>query len=196
MKRYDWKKIQQEYDSGMSTTDIREKYGMSKNTIHVATKSGRLSVRNKKVAGRLYQSSKLLPVNGKKKCLDCGRNKNTTEFLEGKKYKTGYSGKCKTCKTKFYESTIKEKIKKYILNLVKNGCVDCKTTDIYTLQFDHSKGNRIYTIPQMMYTQISESKIIIELSKCEIRCASCHLKRHNVEQPSKFLLLLKEVIES
>ena len=195
MKYYDWKKIQQEYDSGLSTTDVIKKYGMSKNTLHFATKSGKLITRNQSEAGVIFQSNRLTPKNGKKVCVSCKKVRSITHFISHPKYKTGFSGKCIECRNEFARDTIIKKIRKYILDDVKRGCVDCGNTDIYTLQFDHSNGNRIYTVPQLMCQQVAPKKIVEELDKCEIRCASCHLKRHLLETPSEFILLLKEVTQ-
>lgn len=74
-----------------------------------------------------------------------------------------------------YDSN-KAKIKEYLLN---HSCVDCGEKDIRVLEFDHIRGKKMYTIARMKL--LKWDTILVEISKCEIRCANCHKKRHYKE---------------
>lgn len=52
--KYDWKKIQAEYDSGLSYKDIIEKYGMSSKSLHGAAKRGDFISRTRSEGVKLY----------------------------------------------------------------------------------------------------------------------------------------------
>lgn len=58
------------------------------------------------------------------------------------------------------------------------SCVDCGSTA--NLEMDHRDpaekvSHRIWTW--------TESKLLVELAKCEPRCRGCHQARHNVDSP-------------
>lgn len=59
------------------------------------------------------------------------------------------------------------------------GCVDCGTRD-GRLDFDHRPG----TVREFMLgrPRASWARIIAELEKCDVRCVSCHARRHGIER--------------
>jgi len=60
------------------------------------------------------------------------------------------------------------------------GCVDCGTTD-GRLDFDHRPDEpKSFTIGDGGTR--SASAIWAEVAKCDVRCASCHITRHNLER--------------
>lgn len=61
--------------------------------------------------------------------------------------------------------------------LESHPCVDCSESDRIVLQFDHIKGVKIAAISNMIKNGFSLEKIFIEIEKCEVRCANCHLKK-------------------
>jgi DNA-directed RNA polymerase specialized sigma24 family protein len=56
--------------------------------------------------------------------------------------------------------------------------VDCGEKDPRVLQFDHVKGEKKAAITELAYcTKVSIEALTVEMSKCVVRCANCHLKR-------------------
>lgn len=61
---------------------------------------------------------------------------------------------------------------------LKHPCVDCGETDPRVLQFDHVRGTKKSTITELAYSvKASIATLILEISKCEVRCANCHIRR-------------------
>lgn len=58
IKKYDWALIQQQYDGGMSQTDILRLYGMSSRTIVLATKRGEFTPRSKADAMAVWRKDR------------------------------------------------------------------------------------------------------------------------------------------
>lgn len=59
-----------------------------------------------------------------------------------------------------------------------NPCVDCGETDVRVLQFDHKDGvDKKDNVSAMLMHCLPWAKILEEISKCEVRCANCHLRR-------------------
>lgn len=65
--------------------------------------------------------------------------------------------------------------------LLENPCVDCGEQDIRVLQFDHIKGKKIYMISYMIHNQYSIKTIFEEISKCQVRCANCHIRKTAID---------------
>lgn len=75
-----------------------------------------------------------------------------------------------TCRR--YQHT-KNKIKEY---LSVHPCVDCGFTDVRCLDFDHVRGEKLFTIGKSF--TFKWERILSEIGKCEVRCANCHRIRH------------------
>lgn len=56
-------------------------------------------------------------------------------------------------------------------------CVDCGEDRIPALQFDHVNGDKDRPIATMVADRCCWERILAEIEKCEIRCASCHAVR-------------------
>ena len=52
------------------------------------------------------------------------------------------------------------------------GCVDCGTTELVVLDFDHVRGEKTSRISRMRGASIP--RLLAEIAKCEVRCANCH----------------------
>jgi len=68
--------------------------------------------------------------------------------------------------------------RKRFLNAIKTtcGCLDCGRTD-GTLAFDHRPGvTKLFELSDC--GQRSLRVVLAEIDKCDVRCASCHAKRH------------------
>ena len=75
-----------------------------------------------------------------------------------------------------YRPRSREIFKQYVLDyLLTHPCVDCGEADVEVLQFDHVElvGNAAKRVSHCT-TKTSFDK---EASKCEVRCANCHVRR-------------------
>ena len=58
-----------------------------------------------------------------------------------------------------------------------SGCIDCNTKyPFYVLDFDHTRGNKVSNIGQML-DYFSMEDILKEVAKCDIVCSNCHRTR-------------------
>jgi hypothetical protein len=99
-------------------------------------------------------------------CIDCNKEYNRSHYV---KNKAKYINKAKKYNQE-YKQQISQKLLEYFSN---HCCVDCGNSDPRVLEFDHVNGktNNISTMVSDKYTW---SKILEEISRCEVRCANCH----------------------
>ena len=65
--------------------------------------------------------------------------------------------------------------------LRSHPCIDCGNTDVRVLEFDH-RGNKSFGIGNAVSSShLSWEKILVEIAKCDVRCANCHRIRHAIE---------------
>lgn len=63
--------------------------------------------------------------------------------------------------------------REYVFEYLKsNPCVDCGCSDVRTLEFDHVRGEKKFSVSSMRHHSLEA--IIEEIGKCEVRCANCH----------------------
>ena len=123
-----------------------------------------------------------------KRCWKCKRSYSFEAFGKNIKKKDGLSPECKKCKREYnlayYKSHIpqvKERMQKrvellqdkFFTYLSKHPCVDCGEDNIVVLDFDHQE-NKIMEISKMVHRGFLWKKVLLEIKKCEIRCANCH----------------------
>jgi hypothetical protein len=54
-------------------------------------------------------------------------------------------------------------------------CVDCGTTDIRVLEFDHLEpGTKVLDVAVLARSGYSLDRVKAEIAKCVVRCANCH----------------------
>lgn len=58
-----------------------------------------------------------------------------------------------------------------------NPCVDCGEDDPVVLEFDHVRGDKAGSISLMIHNGVSLETLIIEINKCQVRCANCHRRK-------------------
>ena len=61
--------------------------------------------------------------------------------------------------------------------LLRHPCIDCGETDPIVLHFDHVRGKKEGNISKGVHTAWSLEKLALEIEKCEVRCANCHLRK-------------------
>lgn len=71
--------------------------------------------------------------------------------------------------------------KRAALDLIRRerGCIDCGTTE-GRLDFDHRDGE--VKEFNLAHPRASMERLLAEVAKCEVRCASCHARRHGIER--------------
>jgi hypothetical protein len=77
----------------------------------------------------------------------------------------------------------RRKLLQYCFDYLKtHGCVDCPETDPACLEFDHVRGKKIRAISGMVKRNTSLENVILEIAKCDVRCANCHRKKTAKDQ--------------
>lgn len=67
--------------------------------------------------------------------------------------------------------------------LLAHSCVDCGETNPIVLTFDHVRGEKKFNISEsVLRLQPSWEKVVVEINKCDIRCANCHLIKTATER--------------
>lgn len=123
-------------------------------------------------------------------CTKCGLEKPIEEFVTRSRNKDGHTSVCKECHKKIcieyylkHKDTIRknskiylDKIKKYIEDYKKCGCVMCGEKDLACLDLHHLT-NKDFTISHQIRNK-SINTIIAEVNKCVVLCSNCHRKLH------------------
>ena len=65
-------------------------------------------------------------------------------------------------------------MRKVVAEALSGGCVDCGTSDIRVLEFDHVRGTKVDGIGSMIRRGRSIATVQTEIAKCEVRCKNCH----------------------
>lgn len=126
-----------------------------------------------------------------KTCTKCKKKKDVSDFHKHSSSKDGLHSWCKPCALlvrkhhyeKHPEINKKARIKARQLGrefirtyLSSHPCVDCGNDDIRVLDFDHVRGIKDMAVTELI--SYSVKRIILEISKCEVRCSNCHRIRH------------------
>lgn len=127
-----------------------------------------------------------------KTCRSCKQEKDLDSFGFDKAQQDGKSKSCKVCRATYQRSrysqyTPEQKrviyerrrkvlrrnqdlLREYLLN---HPCLDCGTTDIRVLEFDHLRDKKM-GITWALRFMYSWEDILREIEKCEVVCANCH----------------------
>jgi hypothetical protein len=128
-----------------------------------------------------------------KECSDCGKSSTETAFppRHGRICRAclatrgrNYYHKNKGNGTLHFERTRKERLDMLSDYLYDRGCLDCGTTDIRVLEFDHVRDKKIMSVSEMLRNHWAWDKIQSEIDKCDIVCANCHRIRTYTRQNS------------
>lgn len=124
-----------------------------------------------------------------KQCTRCLQTKPTVEFNRSSRNLDGRHAYCRDCQKAHYRSNIvrhkanvarsrklrKDEAHTIVAARFSGGCVDCGTSDMRVLQFDHVRGDKVDTVSSMIRRGRSIRSIVAEMDKCEVRCANCHM---------------------
>jgi hypothetical protein len=126
-------------------------------------------------------------------CRKCNLTKELGEFNKRARAKDGYQTLCRNCQKIYWSGQYTKNKQNYIdktderrrnrlsINrallheyLREHPCVDCGNTNPVVLEFDHvDRSNKAYQISDMIGNYKWEA-IVVEIAKCEVRCANCH----------------------
>ena len=121
-----------------------------------------------------------------KKCIKCNKDKPLGDFNKGKA-KDGRHSYCRECSKAHYRGNMvqhkanvaktklkwREENRKIVLAAFAGGCVDCGTTDMRVLEFDHVIGNKKDNLATLVRAY-PPATVKLEIAKCEVRCRNCH----------------------
>ena len=72
----------------------------------------------------------------------------------------------------------KELHRKFIEYLSVHPCIDCGEIDPIVLEFYHrDESTKLMSIHRMRTMRYSWEVILMEIEKCDVRCANCHRRR-------------------
>lgn len=127
-----------------------------------------------------------------KRCSKCKKEKVLSQF---NKKGRGYNAWCRSCSNKnlrkhyrenkqYYidkKNKLKRRTRERIWKIKQNGrCKKCGEDHPACLVFHHTDpSTKKFQIASNMARTISLNKLMVEIEKCEILCANCHLKFHN-----------------
>ena len=126
-----------------------------------------------------------------KRCTQCKRRLALNGFAINKTRVDGRQGQCKRCRRAYCKQHYKKNktyyldrnkannriIRQFVFDyLSTHGCVDCPETNPIVLTFDHVRGKKKFVIAGA-YNHKTLKRIKHEITKCEVRCANCHLKK-------------------
>jgi len=71
------------------------------------------------------------------------------------------------------------KIRAMLLNYLSDrSCMDCAENDPVVLDFDHrDRITKFKSINKMLSGHYGWNTILVEINKCDVRCANCHRRR-------------------
>jgi hypothetical protein len=119
---------------------------------------------------------------GEKKCTRCWKVKPAEQFQRDDVIYT----KCKYCLEVQRLSSLRrhQKRREFLLDLkIEKGgsCVDCGSTDLEILEFDHVIGEKIKCVRRIYNYQ----GMVEEANKTVMRCVNCHMKKLPIVIPEE-----------
>lgn len=123
-----------------------------------------------------------------KKCSKCLSVKTVEEFNLSTRSPDGRHTYCRDCSKAHYRenkerhlANVRKNAERYrsagqslMIEAFSSGCVDCGTTDIRVLEFDHVRGVKFKGVASLVRDGYPAATIVREIAKCEVRCRNCH----------------------
>jgi hypothetical protein len=133
----------------------------------------------------------LFPVDAVKRCCTCKQVKPLEEFNKRTAATDGRQPSCRECNKAYHYAHLErhlaqikrrhrriraENRERMIEYLRSHPCVDCGESDILVLEFDHLR-DKAWNVGAMISHNCEWARILEEIAKCEVVCASCHRRR-------------------
>lgn len=134
-------------------------------------------------------------------CQNCNTEKSEEEFYRRSDRPHLLQSRCKVCWKEYTASHYKnnkakvaarsrerdkrvvKEIRNFVLqHLLSHPCVYCGESDPVVLQFDHVNGKKEFNISEAVRKRCSLETLCLEMDKCEVRCANCHVRRTAVSR--------------
>lgn len=103
------------------------------------------------------------------KCKDCCKKYRRQNYLLHRSEILSYTKKDRAQRVSIARTNMLEYLRLH-------PCIDCGEEDPIVLHCDHL-GNKKKEVSRMITNGTSWDKILVELAKCEVRCANCHIRR-------------------
>jgi hypothetical protein len=118
-----------------------------------------------------------------KRCKRCQIEYPLEEFL---RIRSGLHARCHNCRREThreYYRNARQDIKAWIYNyLLDNPCIDCGESDPMRLTFDH-RENKHFDLGKAFIGKAKDlGSVQLEIAKCDVRCANCHIVKTHIEQ--------------
>jgi hypothetical protein len=133
-----------------------------------------------------------------KRCFRCKQEKSLDSFNAKQASSDGRQSKCKDCSNELakvhyianhetYKSRARKREKDLLVQIqaLKAGpCADCKRAfPPYVMDFDHRDAKKkVGSVSRLRHAGWSMSRILDEISKCDLVCANCHRIRTHERQ--------------
>ena len=112
-------------------------------------------------------------------CSDCNIEKPESEFYWKDKAHTRLNSKCKKCSNQRMAELRRERYDRIAEYKSMKGCKICGEHRPWCLDLHHVNGDdKERAISDMLRKNVSWTKILVELAKCEVLCANCHRDYH------------------
>jgi len=123
-----------------------------------------------------------------KRCARCQAEKSVGDFNRNPRNKDGRHSYCRACQKAYYRDSAtrhkanvrrtskarRQQALDVIVAWFSEGCVDCGSTDIRVLEFDHVRGTKVASVGSMVRRGRALAVIQAEIAKCDVRCRNCH----------------------
>jgi hypothetical protein len=109
----------------------------------------------------------------RKQCKECFRGYDTAHYRRSA---------TRRADTKERSITHRKKMRSIVLEyLVTHNCVDCGEDDPVVLEFDHRDRLTKTAAISNLIENGSVTALLVEIDKCDIRCANCHRRRTAIQ---------------
>jgi len=74
--------------------------------------------------------------------------------------------------------------RRHAINFIKSApCFDCGDAyPPYVMDFDHVRGTKVKNVSRMIVETVPFTRIMEEISKCDLVCANCHRERTHIRK--------------
>ncbi len=118
-------------------------------------------------------------------CKDCNRARSRAYYARNK---AKHKGIVRANKKRYNKKT-----QNFLLDyLAAHPCIDCGTTNILVLEFDHmDRSEKLNNISSLLRLDVGPARMSAEVDKCEVRCANCHrVKTHQENNSYRYKFFL------